>query len=176
MEASKVKSYLEVMTNVAVLLVALVVLSAFSWSYFAQKSSPSLKDGLRKGKAMAQLPKLDYSSSSQTLLIAMSTQCHYCAESLPFYRQLVTTQQGNGQATHIVAVFPNTDDEVRQYIEQNHLNIDAIGGVDFRALNISSTPIMVLIDKSGKIRDFWIGKLPESEEQQVVKAVGVPES
>lgn len=176
MNQVKLKGYLEVATNIAVLLVALAVLGTFAWNYFGRTPAPQLQTGFQKGQTFAQVPGVSYESSPQTLLIAMSTNCHYCTESLPFYKQLVEAQRANGQATHIVAVFPNPEAEVRQYVQQNNLDLKTIAGVDFGALNISGTPTAILIDENGKVRDFWIGRLPQEQEQQVIQAVSGPNS
>ncbi len=106
----------------------------------------------------------------------MSTRCHYCTEGLPFYKQLAEAQRTSGRETHVVAVFPNQEAEVRQYVQQNRLDLEIAADVDLGALNISGTPTVVLIDGSGRIRDFWLGKLPQDQEQQVLKAVSEPDS
>ena len=171
MVQEKWESRLEVATNVAVLLAAVVVLATFARSYFAEHPKPQLEVGIQKGQAFAPVPGIDYGSSPRTLLIAMSTKCHYCAESLPFYKQLAEAQQADGKAARIVAVFPNADVEVKQYIRENNLNLETVSGVDFRALNIAGTPTAVLIDSSGGVRDFWVGKLPQEIERQVIEAL-----
>jgi peroxiredoxin len=171
MNQAKLKSYLEVATNVAVLLVALVVSSVFAWNYFTRHSMPQLQTGFQKGQVFAQVPGINYHTSSQTLLIAMSTKCHYCTESVPFYQQLAEAQRASGKTTHVVAIFPNTEDEVKQYVQQNKLDLDTVADVNFGSLNIAGTPTTVLIDSSGKVRDFWVGKLPQEGEQQIIKAV-----
>jgi hypothetical protein len=63
MQASTIKKHLEIITNVAVLLTAIGVLSALSWGYFVQRHTPSLHDGFRKGQVIAGLPKVDYSGA-----------------------------------------------------------------------------------------------------------------
>lgn len=175
MNQTKLKSYLEVATNIAVLLVALAVLSTFAWNYFGRSPAPQLQAGFQKGQTFAQVPGVSYNSSPQTLLIAMSTRCHYCIESLPFYKQLAAAQRTSGRETHVVTIFPNQEAEVRQYVQQNKLDLETVAGVDLEALNISGTPTAVLIDGNGKIRDFWLGKLPQDKEQQIIKAVNAPE-
>ncbi|HEX8174114.1 MAG TPA: thioredoxin-like domain-containing protein [Pyrinomonadaceae bacterium] len=171
MEESKLKKYLEVTTNVAVLLVAVAVLSALAWGYFVHNQKPQFQSGFQRGQSFAQLPTVSYNSAPQTLLIAMSTTCHYCSESIPFYKQLAEAQQSSGNAIHIVAVFPNSENEVKQYIQQSQLNVDTVAETDFKALNVAGTPTLLLIDKDGKILDFWVGKLSKDNEQQVIKAI-----
>jgi thioredoxin-related protein len=176
MEQAKWKHHLEVATNVAVLLAAMLLISTFVWNYLARTQKPKLQAGFQKGQSLTRLPAINYSSSPQTLLIAISTTCHYCKESLPFYKQLADAQQQRGRATHIVALFPNSENDVQQYVQQNQLNLETIAGANFKALNISSTPTMLLVDKDGKILDFWVGKLSKNDEQQVIMSASEPKT
>lgn len=170
MKPATLKGYLEIATNIAVLLVALVILIVFARNYFT-KSGTSLQPGLVRGQAFSQLSKLNYRDAPQTLLIAADIRCQYCAESVPFYMALVQAQQQNKDATNIVMIFPNSEDEVNQYVQQRHLGIDTVTGIDFRGYGLVSTPTIILVDRSGKVIDFWIGKLPEDVEQQITKIV-----
>lgn len=171
MQESKLKSYLELTTNVAVLLAAIAVLTALSWGYFAQKQKPSIRSGLQKGRVIAYLPEATLNDSRATLLIAMSINCHFCTESISFYNQLARAQQGLGSSPRIIAVFPEEDSEVKQYVRQNRLEVSSTAATDFRKLGVDTTPTMILIDKEGKIIDFWIGKIPEDVQQQVVESI-----
>lgn len=70
----------------------------------------------------------------------------------------------------IIAVFPNAESDVRQYAQQNQLQLETIAGADLKALNVRGTPTMILVDKNGKVLDFWVGKLSEDEKRQVTNA------
>lgn len=71
----KLKTYLEVATNIAVLLVALIILSDFAWTSLAKKTKPRLQDGLRRGDIFPTLSGIHYDQSSQTLIFALSSRC-----------------------------------------------------------------------------------------------------
>ncbi len=174
MQESKIKTHLEVITNVAVLLTAMAVLSALSWGYFSQKRQPSLKNGLQKGDVLTKIASLDYRNSSQTLLIAMNTECHFCTESVPFYNHLVKSRQGQDETARIIAIFPNKENEVNQYVQQHRLQTETIAAVNLSALNMVNTPTVILVDSGGKILDFWVGKLQENMERQVIKSITTP--
>ncbi len=167
MSTSGSKNTLEVVTNVAVLLAATAFIAALSWGFFARQQAPTAGSGFRKGEPAPVLPSIDYAGASKTLLVAMSTKCHFCTESIPFYNSLVERHPG----TRVLAVFPNDEDEVKEYARQQRLRLEAVGGVDFRALRIESTPTMILIGGDGKILDFWIGKLSAANEARVAVAV-----
>jgi thioredoxin-related protein len=174
MKFSKSKNILEIATNVAVLLVALVALTAFAWNYFVQSQGLILKNGLRKGQILTKLPGLDYGNAHQTLLIAMNTKCPYCNESLLFYKQLIKTRQENGIVTRIVAIFPGPEEETKEYVKQNQLDVYTVSGVDFGLLNVLGTPTLILVDDKGKLLDFWTGKVPAHVEQQIIKIIATP--
>jgi hypothetical protein len=169
MSTSGSKNTLEIATNVAVLLAATAFLTALSWGFFVKQKSPAKSSGFRKGAPAPTLPHVDYAGAPKTLLIAMNTRCHYCTESISFYNSLIERRPG----TRVLAVFPNDEAEVKEYVRQQRLGLEAVGGVNFRALQIESTPTMILIGSDGKILDFWIGKLSTTNEA-LVTAVMTP--
>jgi hypothetical protein len=173
MEQDKVKSYLETATTMAVLLIALIILGTFGWSFFAGGANSLPQAGLRKGEQFARLPGSDYSGASQTLIIALNTKCGYCGESVPFYNHVAAAQRAGEASPQVVAVFSNTSDEVERFIQEKQLKAKTIAGVNLGSLNVLSTPTMILVDKDGKVIDFWIGKLSTDGEQQVTKLLSI---
>lgn len=171
MRESKNKSFLEVATNIAVLLAAMAVLAALSWGYFSARNPPTLHGGLKRGEVVVGGPQIDFARSQQTLLIAMSTKCNYCTEGIPFYNQLARKEREMSKPTRMVAIFPDGDETVNNYAQQNGMEVATIVGVDFEKLKVSATPTMILVDEKGEILDFWIGKLPEDVQQEVVNSI-----
>lgn len=92
MNDPKLKNYLEATTNVAVILVAIVVLSAFAWNFLKRGQQMKIQAGLQRGQKLSELPIVTNDNATQTLLVAMNTSCHYCNESVPFYNQLAEIQ------------------------------------------------------------------------------------
>ncbi len=170
MERIKVKSALEIATNISVLLMALIVLGSFGWHHIVAKPKLQLQTGLQKGSILPQVSGVNYSAAQRTLVIAISSRCGYCSESIQFYKQLAEAQGVSG-ITRILAMLPDGEDEAKQYLQQKQLDLKFISNVNFKDLNITATPTLVLVDKSGKILDFWIGKPSKDVEDQVLKAV-----
>jgi hypothetical protein len=102
----------------------------------------------------------------------MSTQCIYCSESIPFYQQIIAAQRAN-VSLRTAAIFPNTTDEVAQYAQQKQLNTQFIAGIDLSSINVSGTPTLILVDRNGKILNFWVGRLSEKGEQEVINATNI---
>lgn len=173
MSAARLKQYLEVATNVAVVLVAVVVLSIFARDFLWQGQKPQLEAGLARGQKLNRLPITVGNDGRRTLLIALSTTCHYCKEEIPFYNHLAQAIQEGNRSTAIVAMFSSPDNEAKEYAQRERLNLSIVAAVDLSVFNVRGTPTMVLIDGGGKVLDFWVGKLSSDEEQQVLRAVGV---
>jgi thioredoxin-related protein len=170
MNESKLKHYLEISSSVAVLILAVIVITVFLWTYFGSNQSVKSQSGLRRGTNLTQLAGYDYNSSPQTLIIALSSKCGYCHESIPFYNKLAELQSGI-KNVRTVAVFPNKEEGISSYVQEKQLKTNAVVVGDFRSLNIKSTPTVILVDKNGKILDFWSGKLTAETEQEVIKAI-----
>ena len=169
LDRKRLRNLLETYTSIAVLLFAIASLSSIAINYSGKQPPTILRTGLERGMVFAPIPKIDYGNSKQTLLIALNTNCSYCRESLPFYRKLVLANGLSNDSLHIVAVFPNQADEVARYAKENELILDTITDLEFSRFKISGTPTMVLVNQSGEVNDFWIGKLPDTEADQLIR-------
>src|SRR5438876_3401270 len=107
MDRQALKRTLEVSTNVAVLLVAIALLSLLAIFVFVRPRTPELLPGLERGRVLTNLSNIDFHGSDQTLLIALSTTCPYCRESLPLYRQILKGKHDARKTLTVVALFPN---------------------------------------------------------------------
>lgn len=166
----KIKSLLEVVTTIAVLLAAGTLAGTFLFKP-ARTSTARIEPGLRRGLTLEPLQEVNYGDSPQTLLIALDTRCGYCAASIPFYNRLEDAGRGDGGATRIVAVFPDAADEVRQFADRQQLRARTAAAVDLGRLNLAGTPAIILVDRGGRVLDFWIGGLSAEAQQQLIARV-----
>jgi hypothetical protein len=167
----RLKSTLEIATNIAVLLVAIAALSTLAIILFLRPATPNLRPGLEKGKVFAQLPQVDYGSREETLLIVLNTNCSYCFESIPFYRKLSDAQPQGSKSLRIVALFPNGGEEVAKYLKENQLTVETVADVDLGVLGISGTPTMILVNSKGEVKNFWLGKLSDTESDEFFRSL-----
>lgn len=110
------------------------------------------------------LPGVDWSRSEKTLVVAISSVCHFCTESAPFYRQLAETHEG----TQLVAVLPQTVEEGRQYLGKLRVEVDEVVQAPLNSIYVSGTPTLMLVDHEGTVLNTWIGKLPAQREAEVL--------
>ncbi len=50
--------------------------------------------------------------------------------------------------------------------------MDILAAIDLNGLKVSATPTLILVDSTGKVLDFWVGKLSEENQQGVMKSIG----
>ena len=169
MQRETLKNYLEITTNAALLVAALLIISVFAAAYFVKTSPKPRPDvGFKVGQTFLPVTGVNYSDAPKILLIAMSTKCGYCAASMPFYKKLMDSQH---PSTHIVGILPGTEQEIREFVQKQQLNIET-KVADLRGLGLNATPTMILVDSHGQIQNFWIGKLSQESEAEVLKVTG----
>ena len=169
MNQAKIKNFIEVASNVAVVVVALVVVISFIRGYISPSPPVRLQGGLQKGTQFPQVMGIDFSKSQRTLLVALDPNCESCVESLPFFKSLADKLYSKSNEAKMVAVFESSEEPTKRYVRENQLKADAVFGVDFKALNLNAIPAIILIDNRGTVIDFWLGKPSNSIEDQIIK-------
>ncbi|SPF53650.1 exported hypothetical protein [Candidatus Sulfopaludibacter sp. SbA4] len=112
-----------------------------------------------------QLPGVDWSKNGRTLVLAISTQCHFCKESTPFYRRL---EQEVGKVVKMVAVLPQPAHEAEQYLKDEGVQVDQVKQVSLGTIGVRGTPTILLVDSKGVVTKVWTGKLKAEEQEQVL--------
>src|ERR1017187_6206610 len=70
-----------------------------------------------------QLPGVDWSRNGRTLVLAISTHCHFCTESAPFFGRL---KEEAGRSVKIVALMPEPVGEGASYLKAKGVSVDQI--------------------------------------------------
>jgi len=171
----------EVLANIAVIVTSVILCSVLAKKYVltankqtvAAATGPSLsanapaKSGLQAGMKVS-LPGIEWSKSSRTVLLVVSTTCHFCTESAPFYQKLQQQKPANVQ---IVAVLPQAVEDGRQYLNKLGVSVSELVQAPLASLNVSGTPTLVLIDNTGVIQDSWAGKLSDGQAEKVLARI-----
>ncbi len=149
----------EILANAAIILLVCLIAVALGRNYFKGFSgaSPVVTIGSK-----APLDTAERSHGRATLVLVLSTTCHFCSESGTFYRALVIECKKRG--VHTVALFPQTVDEGRAYLSSMGVSVDAIQQASLRSIHVDGTPTLLLVGKRGFVDDLWTGKLPSERE------------
>jgi thioredoxin-related protein len=160
---------IEAIGNVIVILLAVVIGSVFLKDRFSA-SAPQVNE-VKAGDRLIRLDGWDWAAHDRTLVLALRKGCHYCEDSTPFYQRLLTEQKRDGSSTAIVAAFPDAADAVKQVVQSEGLQVQALAGVPSEKLNVLGTPTLLLVDRSGTVLKAWPGMLSPRKELEVMKAL-----
>lgn len=116
----------------------------------------------------SQLPGVNWSSNGETVLLVLSTHCHFCSESAPFFRQL---SEKSGKTFKIVAVLPEPASEARDYLNREGVHVDQLRQLPLDRIGVDGTPTMLLLNRRGVVTKSWVGKLGSDEQNQAIKAI-----
>jgi hypothetical protein len=169
----KLTKKLELFSNIAIIIVASMLATVLVKSYLFRFPSLgiSAKENVNQPVNGTKLPlaDIDWKQSNQTLLLAISSTCHFCTDSAPFYRRVVQTMGGTG--TRIVAVLPQSIQEGKEYLKRLGVSVDEIRQVNLNSIGVQGTPTLLLVDNSGVVKNSWFGKLPVDQEESVINSL-----
>ncbi len=166
---SSLSKRVELLANIAIIIVAILLGVVVVNRYLlpASLKSKSAEAAQVKPGVKISLPGVDWEKGGKTLLLVLSTTCHYCTESAPFYQQLVRRKDGRGDM-RIMAVLPQNPGEAQKYLGDHGITVDEVRQAVPGALYATATPTLVIVDGSGSVVESWVGKLPPEKEAEVL--------
>jgi hypothetical protein len=113
---------------------------------------------------------VNWSKNGRTIVIALSTQCHFCNESAPFLRRLAI-EAINTKAVKTLAVLPQPITEAQKYLTSEDVHVDDVRQAALGSIGVGGTPTWIIVDNHGIVTDIWVGKLDPTGESQVLNAI-----
>ena len=164
---------IEVAANVAAIVIAIIISAMLVKTYLPPTTAtrpaqalagPEVSPGAAlNGKVFG----VDWTKNRRTLVMAISTTCHFCLDSAPFYRKLGSMERD----TKIVAILPQSVSEGAQYLGSEGVRVDEVKHVALNSVGVRGTPTLLLVNNAGVVTNVWIGKLQPAEETQVLSAI-----
>ncbi len=167
------KSPLDTAANIAIILVCAIAAVVLVRNQFFQPRPPGAPPQVEKGEQYAALKGAVPAGASRALVVAVSPTCHFCNDSLPFYKHLVDERNQKGSAVKFVAAVPSEDSkapESEKFINAG-VQPDSVVHLDFSSIKVPGTPTLMLVDNNGKVLNVWVGKLDEGGEKEVLKTL-----
>lgn len=165
---NKLTKGLEVSANVAIILAA-VLLGAVLVKQQLLGGTRTQASGSQLGVAVGAkftVPNVNWNENNRTLLLALSTTCHFCTESAPFYQRLVKES-----GVRLIAVVPQDVAEGKLYLNRLGVPIDDIRQMSLDSIGVAGTPTLLLVDDEGRVSGRWVGKLDADREADLLKQV-----
>ena len=167
---------IELISNLAIIIVACLLGAVLVKNYLlggaigksvkeTTARAPISNGGLTGAKL--SMPDVDWAKNGRTLVMVLQSGCHFCTESAPFYQRLAQqrSQQGNIQ---LVAVLPQKIDDGKKYLDKLGVAVDEVRQASLNSIQVSGTPTLLLVDKSGAVTETWVGKLDSNRETEVL--------
>jgi thiol-disulfide isomerase/thioredoxin len=159
---------IETSANVAIILAAVLLATVLVKQHLldgtrTQASSP--QPGVAVG-AQLTTPDVDWSGNKRTLLLVLSTTCHFCSESAPLYQRLVKES-----GVRPIAVVPQSVAEGRLYLNRLGVPVGDVRQLSLDSIGVSGTPTLLLVDDAGHVSGKWVGKLDPDREAELLEQV-----
>lgn len=159
---------IELGANIAIIVVAILLGTVILRSLLSSRS------GRRQGRPPAiqpgtqlLLPGVDWKANGRTLVLALSTRCHFCTESAPFYQRLAQERLNNPRL-RLIALFPQSVEDGQNYLEHLGIKVDEVRQAQLESLGLTGTPTLVLANNEGIVEDSWRGKLVSDDEEKLL--------
>jgi hypothetical protein len=165
---SKLTPKIELLANLLIVVVGCLLLAVLIKDRLLtnQNKAPTQKQADSRQINGKRLPSLeiDWKQNPQTMVLAISTTCHFCTESAPFYKSLAQ----NKGSTRLVAVLPQSLVEGQQYLAKLGVPVDDVRQASLSSMGVSGTPTLMLVDRNGVVVGSWVGRLGDSQENEVL--------
>jgi hypothetical protein len=172
-----VSGVLEIAANFATLVVAGVLTVVLLRSYnLPIPAAPaknlhtvSLVAPVTAGSDMSmRIPAVNWHANGRTLVLVLSTRCHFCTESAPFFRRL---GERAGSNVKFLAVLRQPVAESERYLSGEGLYFDEIRQALIGETGAAGTPTLLLVDQDGIVKRTWVGRLAPDKEREALDAI-----
>jgi thioredoxin-related protein len=165
---SKFSQKIELSANIAIIIVAILLGYFLTQKFIFQQNPKQLPMEIAKGTKIS-LADVDWQANQKTMLLVIQKGCHFCTESMPFYKTLVEKSKEKG--IKLVAVLPNSREESVQYLKENGVEIQEIKQAELESVDVHGTPTLIMTDEKGEVSNSWIGRLPSQKETEVLNSL-----
>jgi hypothetical protein len=158
----------ELVANVAIIAVAILLGAVLIKSFFSRsRVQPSAPIQAIQPGTHLSLPGVDWKANGRTLVLALSTQCHFCTDSAPFYRR-IAEQRSKAGNLRLIAVLPQPVADSQRYLKELGLTVDDVKQLPLDSLGVIGTPTLIEANNEGVVAASWRGKLTSEKEGEVL--------
>jgi hypothetical protein len=169
--------WLDVFTNVAVLLVCALLVVEVSGRYASRSPRPAVPERADVYKAgdTVEAIGLQVSDATRTVVLVVSSHCGFCRNSLPFYQRLSAMAGATkSTATRVVAVCPEPQATCSSFLADGQVQVDEVVGLPDRRIRVRGTPTVIVLDANRTISHIWTGQLDRREEEEAIQTLFGP--
>jgi hypothetical protein len=163
--------HLERITYIALLVTCLIASAVLVRNnFFARGSATS---GPKIGARVA-IPSLSWAPPDTYVVLALSSRCRFCLESVPFYQSLSSWKERKHADLKLVVVSAEPTGVTETFLRSNRITVDAVVSYPLQNLGISGTPTLMIVDSGGILRAVHDGKLEPNDQAEVIARLEKP--
>ena len=162
---TKLETLANLTTVVVSLLLSVVLVKVFLLPSRAPGRPAAIVQAATGTDMKRSLPGVDWARNGRTLILAISTRCHFCTDSAPFFRRI---EKERGGGVKLLAVLPQPVEEARKYLDGEGVHTDDVRQASRQSIGVTGTPTLLLVDARGTVSEVWRGKLQPNDEEKVI--------
>jgi hypothetical protein len=116
------------------------------------------------------LPGADWHAAPVSVLLQISSTCHFCNESMPFYRQLVAARQAGAAKVPVIVASADAVPVIQKHLADEQVTVDRVLHSRLQEFGMG-TPTVYIVDSNGTVQRVFIGKLDSSGEKELLSIV-----
>jgi hypothetical protein len=161
---------IEVVTNVAIVVTCVLASAVLlkKLDLFPHRGGPAARLGV--GTVLPTAWHVETANAAPVVVAVIRSTCHFCTDSMPFYRQLAATTS-RGRRIHLVAVSDEPPEVTKGYLSAHGVDAAQIVSAPRDTLLVSGTPTLFGLDRKGVVRVREVGRLSDERRQQFFNAV-----
>jgi len=139
-----------------------------------QRFFPSPEDGAAPSRELVgrevKLPGADWQAAPLSVLLQISSTCHFCNESMPFYKQLMAARQAQTAKVPVIVASADAVAVMRKHLEDQQVVVDKVLHSRLESFG-TGTPTVYIVDSKGVVKRVFMGKLDSSGEKELLAIV-----
>jgi hypothetical protein len=163
------KMSIEKVANFAIIVACAALAAQVGSSIFRAQSPPSPLKPYARGASVRPEASLQLQSSSRTLILYTNSFCHFCTDSMAFYRRVAMLAKESG--VRLLAVTSERPLANEAYLSSHGVNVQKVISAKDTSLSLHATPTLILVRSDGHVIDSWLGKLTGGGEAEVTRLV-----
>jgi len=116
------------------------------------------------------LPGADWHAAPVSVLLQISSTCHFCTESMPFYRQLAAARAASAAKVPVIVASADAVAVMQKHLEEQQVTVDKVLHSRLSAFG-TGTPTVYIVDYKGVVKRVFAGKLDSSAEKELLSIV-----
>jgi len=159
-------STLEKVANICLIFACTIVVGEYA---YRQVKKSAKTHALYSAGEHIPVPKVAAINSGRLLIVAVSSTCHFCQQSLPSYKHVIDAAHKVGTKVIAVAAEPTAANQT--FLNSNGITVDSSLSLTESGMSIPTVPSLILARGDGTVIESWTGLADAGFERSALGAV-----